>query len=103
MSDCHWFGDEPGVGREDERKRDMTRTTVVSEVRKHQKYEHLIATAKRLPALATAVAHPCDETSLRGTLEAAEAGLIIPILVGPKDKIVRLGKISRTQRSKTSN
>ena len=70
----------------------MTRTAVVSEVRKHQKYEHLIATAKRLPALATAVAHPCDETSLRGTLEAAEAGLIIPILVGPKDKIVRLAK-----------
>ena len=30
---------------------------------------------------------PCDETSLRGALEAAEAGLIIPILVGPKDKI----------------
>jgi phosphate acetyltransferase len=70
----------------------MTRTAVVSEVRKHQKYEHLIATAKRLPALATAVAHPCDETSLRGTLEAAEAGLIIPILVGPKDKIVSLAK-----------
>ena len=68
----------------------MTRTAVVSEVRKRQKYEHLIATAKRSPALATAVAHPCDETSLRGTLEAAEAGLIIPILVGPKDKIVSL-------------
>jgi phosphate acetyltransferase len=70
----------------------MTRTAVVSEVRKRQKYEHLIATAKRSPALATAVAHPCDETSLRGTLEAAEAGLIIPILVGPKDKIVSLAK-----------
>ncbi len=70
----------------------MTKTAVASEVRRHQKYEHLIATAKRLPALATAVAHPCDETSMRGTLEAAEAGLIIPILVGPKDKIVRLAK-----------
>ena len=65
---------------------------LVSEVRKHEKYERLIARAKRLPPLATAVAHPCDETSLRGALEAAEAGLIIPILVGPKDKIIRLAK-----------
>jgi len=64
----------------------------VSEVRKHEKYERLVAKAKRLPALATAVAHPCDESSLRGALEAAEAGLIIPILVGPQDKIIRLAK-----------
>jgi phosphate acetyltransferase len=65
---------------------------VVSEVRQHEKYERLIERAKRLPALATAVAHPCDETSLRGAIEAAEAGLIVPILVGPKDKIIRLAK-----------
>ena len=35
----------------------------------------------------TCVAHPCDETSLRGALEAAELGLIVPILVGPEAKI----------------
>ena len=63
---------------------------VISEVRRHEKYERLIEAAKLLPALATAVVHPCDETSLRGALEAAEAGLIVPILVGPKDKIARL-------------
>ena len=33
------------------------------------------------------MAHPCDETSLKGALEAAEAQLIKPILVGPNDKI----------------
>ena len=65
---------------------------VISEVRRHEKYERLIEAAKLLPALATAVVHPCDETSLRGALEAAEAGLIVPILVGPKDKIIRLAK-----------
>ena len=65
---------------------------VISEVRRHEKYERLMAAAKRLPPLATAVAHPCDETSLRGALEAAEAGLIVPILVGPKDKIIGLAK-----------
>ena len=63
---------------------------VISEVRRHEKYERLIEAAKLRPALATAVVHPCDETSLRGALEAAEAGLIVPIFVGPKDKIVRL-------------
>jgi len=31
--------------------------------------------------------HPCDETSLRGVVEAQEAGLIKPILVGPIKKI----------------
>ncbi len=33
------------------------------------------------------MAHPCDETSLRGAVEAAEEGLIVPILVGPTHKI----------------
>lgn len=59
----------------------------VSELRRHEKYERLIAAAQHLPALLTAVAHPCDENSLRGALEAAEAGLITPILIGPKTKI----------------
>ncbi len=36
-----------------------------------------------MPPVATIVVHPCDETSLRGAVEAAEAGIIIPILVGP--------------------
>ena len=31
--------------------------------------------------------YPCDETSLRGAIEAAEAKLIEPVLVGPADKI----------------
>jgi phosphate acetyltransferase len=60
--------------------------------RQHEKYERLIAAAKALPPLATAVAHPCDETSLKGVLEAAEAGLITPILVGPKDKIISVAR-----------
>src|SRR5512132_1129705 len=60
--------------------------------RQHEKYDRLIAAAKALPPLATAVAHPCDETSLKGALEAAEAGLIKPILVGPKDKIISVAR-----------
>jgi phosphotransacetylase len=51
------------------------------------KYERLLARAKEVPAATTVVVHPCDETSLRGPLEAAEAGIITPILVGPAAKI----------------
>ena len=51
------------------------------------KYERLIANAKKVPPATTVVAHPCDETSLRGPVEAAEAGIIVPILVGPARKI----------------
>jgi phosphate acetyltransferase len=51
-------------------------------------YERLIARAKQVPPAKTVVVHPCDETSLRGAVEAAEAGIIVPILVGPKAKIV---------------
>jgi len=53
----------------------------------HAKYERLIARAKEVPAATTVVVHPCDETSLRGPIEAAVAGIIVPILVGPAAKI----------------
>jgi phosphate acetyltransferase len=51
------------------------------------KYEHLIARAKQVPPATTVVAYPCDESSLRGVCDAAAAGLVKPILVGPAAKI----------------
>ena len=57
------------------------------EHRRHAKYERLIAAARAVPAAKTLVVHPCDETSLRGATEAADAALIQPILVGPAAKI----------------
>lgn len=59
----------------------------------HQKYERLIAKAKLTPVMRTVVAHPCDETSLRGAVEAAEVGLMRPILVGPAAKIHAVAKL----------
>jgi phosphate acetyltransferase len=58
----------------------------------HAKYERLIAKAKEVPPATTIVVHPCDETSLRGVVEAAEAGIIVPILVGPKAKIAAVAR-----------
>ncbi len=55
--------------------------------RQHEKYEQLIAMCQALPPTPTAVAHPCDESSLRGAVEAAEANLIKPMLVGPRVRI----------------
>jgi phosphate acetyltransferase len=55
--------------------------------RKHEKYDRLLAEAKNLAPLSTAVAHPCDESSLAGAVDAARLGLIAPILVGPEARI----------------
>jgi phosphate acetyltransferase len=51
------------------------------------KYDRLIAAARAVPPAPTIVVHPCDETSLRGAVESAQAGIIRPILVGPDQKI----------------
>ena len=53
----------------------------------HTKYDRLIAAAKGVPAATTIVVHPCDESSLRGVIEANNAGIIKPVLVGPSQKI----------------
>src|SRR5262249_7531111 len=39
------------------------------------------------PPTPTIVVHPCDETSLRGAVDSASAGIIRPLLVGPERKI----------------
>ena len=55
--------------------------------RKHEKYERLIEICRKLPPTPTAVAYPCDESSLRGAVDAARLGLIAPTLFGPEDRI----------------
>ncbi|HEY6966304.1 MAG TPA: bifunctional enoyl-CoA hydratase/phosphate acetyltransferase [Burkholderiales bacterium] len=60
------------------------------EVRLHdtaQRYRHLIERSKGLPAIDMAVVYPCHIESLGGALSAAEAGLIRPVLIGPKGRI----------------
>jgi hypothetical protein len=50
-------------------------------------YPALIERCAELEPVSTAVAHPCDESSLTAAIEAAEADLIRPVLVGPENKI----------------
>jgi len=55
--------------------------------RVHEKYQRLLDFCRSLPPTPTAVVHPCDESSLRGAIDAARLRLIAPILVGPKERI----------------
>src|SRR4051812_30093162 len=55
-------------------------------------YEHLLARCQELPPMTTAVAYPCEVTALTGAVEAAEGGLIEPILVGPAETIRAIAK-----------
>jgi phosphate acetyltransferase len=47
----------------------------------------LLAAAKGREPIRTAVVHPVDREALLGALQAAQAGYIIPVLVGPEQKI----------------
>jgi phosphate acetyltransferase len=55
--------------------------------REYRVYPALIEACAELEPVTTAVAHPCDESSLRAAVEAADADLIRPILVGPQARI----------------
>ena len=56
----------------------------------HEKYERLIKLAQSQPTIKAAIAHPCDDVSLQGAVEAARLRLIEPILVGPVERIRRV-------------
>ena len=64
------------------------------------KYERLLARCKSLAPIPTAVAHPCEASALAGACEAADKGLIVPILVGPADKIASTAKAAKIDISR---
>ena len=55
--------------------------------RTHDKFDRLVARAQRETPAATAIAHPCDQAALESAVEASKLKLIVPILVGPEDRI----------------
>jgi len=59
-------------------------------VQLHDKFEPLLQAARALKGSPTAVAYPCSEGALESAVEAAEQGLIEPILVGPQGKLLAL-------------
>ena len=57
------------------------------ETNDHDKFRQLVTRAQKHAPARTAVAHPCDKSSLEGVVEAARMKLIDPILVGPEQRI----------------
>lgn len=70
--------------------------------RRHDRYERLLTFARALPKLKVAVAHPCDTSSVSAVFEAVDLGLIDPVFIGPRAKIIEaanaLGKSTDTMR-----
>jgi len=62
-------------------------------VSRHDGTRAILARATGGSPVPTAVVFPVDATSLFAALEAATAGLIAPVLVGPKD---RVGQVAKT-------
>jgi len=80
--------------------RERVRLPEVKLLEKGQHYRRLIDQSKGLYPIRTAVVHPVDTPSLLGAIEAAEAELIIPVLVGPEAKIraaAEYGKLDISQ------
>jgi phosphate butyryltransferase len=53
----------------------------------HDGYRRLMEAAGRADPIPTAVVHPCSGAAITAAADAAQAGLISPILVGPEAKI----------------
>ena len=58
----------------------------------HRRFRQLLAQVKGRPAIPTAIVHPCDDSAIVAAIEAANAGLIEPILVGPATRIMAAAK-----------
>jgi phosphate acetyltransferase len=60
-------------------------------LRRHDAFDTLLRSYSGAPPVPTAVIHPCDHDSLQAALDAASAGFIVPVLVGPEAKIRAVG------------
>ncbi|EXI82367.1 MAG: Phosphate acetyltransferase [Candidatus Accumulibacter appositus] len=56
-------------------------------IQSHDHFDSFVERCAKLPPVAVAVVHPCDESSLGAALEAARESLIEPILVGPLERL----------------
>jgi phosphate acetyltransferase len=69
----------------------MREATIQAPASSREKYRRLIEAAEKEATIEVAIAHPCDDLSLRGVVEATRLGVIEPILVGP---IARLREVA---------
>ena len=75
------------LGQAEAERSEMSKTATQTTSVSHDKYDRLIAAAQKETTIKVAVAHPCDEVSLRGVVEATNLRLVDPILVGPVERV----------------
>ncbi|MEY8199201.1 MAG: bifunctional enoyl-CoA hydratase/phosphate acetyltransferase [Colwellia sp.] len=61
-------------------------------VTQHDGFSKLFKLTSKLQPVKTVIVHPCSVSALEGAIEAAEEGLITPILVGPEKRIIQLAE-----------
>lgn len=57
--------------------------------------KHFLARAKAKPKVKTAVVHPFSHDALLGPIDTAREGLMVPVLVGPRAKIMAIAKAQK--------
>ena len=65
-------------------------------------FEEMLARRKGAAPLPTVVAHPCSEDALTGAVNAARAGLIDPVLVGPQEEIAEVAAKAKLVQAASS-
>jgi len=73
-------------------------TRLRHEVPEHR-LEGLLERCRELKPMLTGVVHPCSAASLNGAMEAAEAGLIVPVLFGPEAELRQLATVAKLSLS----
>jgi phosphate acetyltransferase len=56
-------------------------------LRRQDRYEAFVKTARALPPLRAAIVHPCSAEAILGAVEVQREGLLDPVLIGPEQKI----------------
>ena len=72
-------------------------------LRRGDAFANLFKACENLPPVSCAIVHPCDRDSLMGPIEAARRKLIVPVLVGPAEKIRAVARENEVDISSLSN
>lgn len=75
-------------------QKSQIRQVVIQFPEQGSKYGKLILAASEQAAVHTAVVYPCDSLSITAVRAAASQRIIVPVLVGPKAKIIAAAKIA---------
>jgi phosphate acetyltransferase len=68
-------------------KRPRIELPEVQLIDRHARYRQLMALTEGLEPIRMGVVHPCDKESFKGAIDAAQAGLLLPVFIAPRAKL----------------